>query len=493
MVCSLSFIEGSEIVYASTLSHGIWKSVDSGKSWQQIWNLKGTSWSTVLFENETVGYAMVSGSLYYDKGLYKTVDGGKTWSLKLKNYTHYGSPDIIKANNDLYAITAKGVFKSSDHGETWQQVFTGDRICSCLAADKNGNIYIGTWGEGLYKLDPETGICLNLDPTRILKPCIDSILVLNDVIYVATRLVGQNPGRGVFKNDGVSTPWKQINEGLTSLSMRGGMVYDSQENVLYAGTQGAGVFKTTPGNEKWVALSQKGLTDLEIGCLSLNNNILYAGTFDAGLFAFRIRDSYTITASSGTGGSISPSGTVQVPYGTSKTFTIAPNSGYKISDVKIDGISVGAVATYTFENVTRDHAIEAIFRKEIVITLYIGNAIFTVNGGVRYLDSPPVIKNNRTILPIRAVVESLAGTVGWNPDSKKVTISLGSTTIELWIGKSTARVNGVDTLIDSANPKVVPEIINGRTMLPLRFVAENLGCEVQWDGTTKTITITYLE
>ncbi|MCX6084560.1 MAG: copper amine oxidase N-terminal domain-containing protein, partial [Caldiserica bacterium] len=54
-----------------------------------------------------------------------------------------------------------------------------------------------------------------------------------------------------------------------------------------------------------------------------------------------------------------------------------------------------------------------------------------------------------------------------------------------------AKVNGVDTPIDSTNSKVVPEIINSRTMLPLRFAAENLGCDVQWDGTTKTITVTY--
>jgi len=59
------------------------------------------------------------------------------------------------------------------------------------------------------------------------------------------------------------------------------------------------------------------------------------------------------------------------------------------------------------------------------------------------------------------------------------------------IGKSIARVNSVDTPIDSTNSKVVPEIINSRIMLPLRFVAESLGCDVQWDGTTKTITITY--
>jgi len=70
-------------------------------------------------------------------------------------------------------------------------------------------------------------------------------------------------------------------------------------------------------------------------------------------------------------------------------------------------------------------------------------------------------------------------------------VTLGGTTIELWIGKSAARVNGATTLIDSTNAKVVPEIINGRTMLPLRFVSENLGATVGWDQNTQTITITY--
>ena len=127
----------------------------------------------------------------------------------------------------------------------------------------------------------------------------------------------------------------------------------------------------------------------------------------------------------------------------------------------------------------------------VVIILKIGDKNFTVNGVTKTLDSPPIIKNGRTLLPIRAVVEALGGTVDWDATEKKVTISLGSTTIELWIGKSIAKVNGVPKPIDPSNPKVVPEIINSRTMLPLRFVAESLGCDVQWDGTTQTITIKY--
>ncbi|MCX8095854.1 MAG: copper amine oxidase N-terminal domain-containing protein, partial [Caldisericia bacterium] len=52
--------------------------------------------------------------------------------------------------------------------------------------------------------------------------------------------------------------------------------------------------------------------------------------------------------------------------------------------------------------------------------------------------------------------------------------------INLWVGKNKAQVNGKDILIDPNNPKVVPLIIKGRTMLPVRFVAENMGCRVDW-------------
>ena len=61
----------------------------------------------------------------------------------------------------------------------------------------------------------------------------------------------------------------------------------------------------------------------------------------------------------------------------------------------------------------------------------------------------------------------------------------------MWIDKPQAEVNGVMEWIDPNNHDVKPIIVNSRTMLPLRFVVEHLGCTVGWDGTTKTITITY--
>ena len=72
---------------------------------------------------------------------------------------------------------------------------------------------------------------------------------------------------------------------------------------------------------------------------------------------------YTIKATAGTGGSISPSGNVSVREGRDQTFTITPDKSYAVSNVKIDGKSIGAVKSYTFENVRRPHTIEVIFMK----------------------------------------------------------------------------------------------------------------------------------
>jgi|WetSurMetagenome_2_1015567.scaffolds.fasta_scaffold00011_27 hypothetical protein len=75
----------------------------------------------------------------------------------------------------------------------------------------------------------------------------------------------------------------------------------------------------------------------------------------------RVFGNYRITATPGTGGTISPSPAASVPYGGSQTFTIAPGVGYTLADVRVDNVSVGAVSTYTFNNVTANHTITATF------------------------------------------------------------------------------------------------------------------------------------
>jgi len=126
-----------------------------------------------------------------------------------------------------------------------------------------------------------------------------------------------------------------------------------------------------------------------------------------------------------------------------------------------------------------------------LIELQVGKPQFKVNNQTKTLDAPPIIKNSRTLLPIRAVVEAMGGQVKWDPVDRRVDIIYEGKSINLWIGKNKAKVNGQEVMIDPSNPNVVPEITNSRTMVPLRFVAESLGCDVEWLPDTKSIRITY--
>jgi hypothetical protein len=132
-----------------------------------------------------------------------------------------------------------------------------------------------------------------------------------------------------------------------------------------------------------------------------------------------------------------------------------------------------------------------------IIILNPDNPYMTVNGLKQEIDpgrgtTPVIIKEwGRTVVPIRAIVEALGGTIDWDGNARKVTINFKDATIELWIDNPKAKVDGKETWIDSDNHNVKPVIQNSRTMLPLRFVAESLGCSVNWESSTQTITIKY--
>ena len=124
------------------------------------------------------------------------------------------------------------------------------------------------------------------------------------------------------------------------------------------------------------------------------------------------------------------------------------------------------------------------------------------NDKPREMDSQPTIKNGRTLLPARYVVEPLGGQVFWDGEQRKVTCKLVApdnpetdeykeNIVELWIDMPNARVNGSVIPIDPDNPEVTPTIINDRTMVPMRFLAESMGCEVEWIAETKEIILTY--
>ena len=128
----------------------------------------------------------------------------------------------------------------------------------------------------------------------------------------------------------------------------------------------------------------------------------------------------------------------------------------------------------------------------VALRFTIGSKSYKWNGTTQAMDVSPIIKESRTLLPIRYVADPLGAQVLWNTIEGKVTIKTDSKTIEMWINNNTAKVNGSSVKIDSNNANVTPVIIPpGRTMLPLRFIADNLDCDVVWNAADKSIKVSY--
>ena len=121
-----------------------------------------------------------------------------------------------------------------------------------------------------------------------------------------------------------------------------------------------------------------------------------------------------------------------------------------------------------------------------VVKMTIGRKTAYVNGEADSLDAAPIIRSGRTMLPVRFIAENLGASVKWDGQTATATVTGDDgTTVEVTIGAADAIVNGKKVTLDS------PALIeNGRTYLPVRFIAESLGAAVEWDGATSTATIT---
>ena len=108
-----------------------------------------------------------------------------------------------------------------------------------------------------------------------------------------------------------------------------------------------------------------------------------------------------------------------------------------------------------------------------------------LDGQLLVFDTKPVIVEGRTMVPLRAVFEALSMEVSWDGTLEKVTAEKDHLTIVLYIGSKTPTVNGKVISVDVAS-----YIDKGRTMVPLRFIAESTGAVVEWDGDTSTVYIT---
>ncbi|MFR7872430.1 stalk domain-containing protein [Peptoniphilus grossensis] len=123
-----------------------------------------------------------------------------------------------------------------------------------------------------------------------------------------------------------------------------------------------------------------------------------------------------------------------------------------------------------------------------LIKMKINDVNYSINGEGKKMDAKPFIKNDRTLVPLRFIVEAIGGEVNWDNDNRLVTVNSKGKTIELPIDSKTIKIDGEDVNIDQA------AIIKGdRTFVPIRFIAENLDMVVNYINDTREIEISSFE
>ena len=184
---------------------------------------------------------------------------------------------------------------------------------------------------------------------------------------------------------------------ITATAGSGGTITAIGNSKINVASSGSTVITSVTVNDganqafSIAAASGYGITDVKVNGTSVGavssytfNSVKGAHTLSA-TFAAKT-SSYPMTASAGTGGTITPSGTATVAAGSGMSYTIAAATGYKVAAVTVDGVSVGAVSSYSFSNINANHTIAASFTASTTSTT--GSTTFAVNSGGAQHASP---------------------------------------------------------------------------------------------------------
>lgn len=164
----------------------------------------------------------------------------------------------------------------------------------------------------------------------------------------------------------------------------------------------------------------------------------------------------------------------------------ATNKNIEVEDASGDYYIKVTSKIYSNEDYTILVVSERDVRSSKTIILEVNNPYMIVDGATVLIDgnrgTVPVVVNNRVLLPIRAIIENLGGNVLWNEITMTMTSELNGTVVNMTINSNVAYVNGQIKYLD-----VPTQTINGRTMVPVRFIMENLGGNVVWNNNMVTI------
>lgn len=485
-------------LFVGTSRIGLLVSKDGGKTLTD---------SSTGITNSRVNVVAVSPAFTADKtvffgtayqGVARTVDGGQTVAycndgladlsvVQVAVSPSYGTDGTVAAGTD-----GGGLFVSRDRGSTWQTIggFTGYAVpWISFATDyqTSGTAFVSVEGRGLWRTTDAFGTLNQCPPLTAGPGLVDTVV---DCVAVSpmfatdhTVYVGTHAGRMYRSTDaGVSFSYL-AGSGLAAYAMKDLRISPdfAEDRTIYmctdygtGSTKEAGVYRSTDGGTTWKEITGYIWYDaLRISDGYRTDGTVLAVSWSGGLDVTTNRGLVFGSMSSG------------IPLVSGKywgnALDISPS--FATDGVVYVGLTNGGV--YTTYHLLRATA--------TTIRLVIGSSTMTVNGAGQALDAAPMIKDGRTLVPIRAIVEAMGGTVSFDATDGKgrVDIAVGKHTLSLWIGKPGARIDGRIVQIDTSNPSVVPLIQTGRTYLPFRFVGESLGCAVGWDPAARAVTLTY--
>ncbi|MBF0559877.1 MAG: choice-of-anchor D domain-containing protein, partial [Nitrospirae bacterium] len=280
-------------------------------------------------------------------------DGSITPS-SAQTVAYKGTTSFTIASDTGYQIKSVSGCKGTLSGSTYT---TGPITGNCtVAASFTAQTYVVTPSAGANgSISPSAAktVKYNATTTFTVKP--DTGYQIQSVTGCGGTLSGSTYTTGPVTGDcTVAASYTTKTYTVTpSAGANGSINPSTAQTVSYKGTTS---FNVTPDTGHDIK-SVKGCG----GTLSGNTYTTGPVTADCTVSATFTLNAYTITASAGANGGITPSGATTVNSGGSQTYTITPNSNYHIADVQVDGTSVGAVSSYTFSNVTANHTISATF------------------------------------------------------------------------------------------------------------------------------------